>query len=159
MGVQSNGDASLFRRPVQCTFITIRVKYLPPQASVCRHGKGRREGRVEIVHLVKQFKRVFKAFPGGRVRGDQTTRVEAPGIQAIGRPSFCPAAFHLIDLGRDRRHDRVGNLLLYLENIGKIRVETLGPQMATHLGVDQLAGDPDPITTPAHVAFHYVANT
>ena len=81
-----------------------------------------------------------------------------PGIQVARR--FAPAADVLssVKLGLNRCDDVLGNVILYLENIGKITVVTRGPDMVSQLRIDQLHGDTQPCAAATHTAFQYITH-
>src|SRR6516162_2979460 len=63
---------------------------------------------------------------------------------------------------RDRRRNsdryRLGNLVLYRENIGKLAVIALGPNMLSGLRLDQLYSDADAIDGLAQAAFENITH-
>src|SRR5262249_8937279 len=54
---------------------------------------------------------------------------------------------------------RLGNLVLYRENVSEVAVVALGPDMLDALGLDQLRSNPDAIARLAQTAFEHIAHT
>ena len=54
--------------------------------------------------------------------------------------------------------DRLGDLVLDREDVGKVAVVAVGPGVTAGLGVDQLGGDPHPVAGLAHAAFEDVGD-
>ena len=75
-----------------------------------------------------------------------------PGIEVIWTRSFDSVAFVVLErrihLGRDRGRD----FILHLKDILQVAVPFLGPQVMILFGINQLGGDPYPLTALADTA-------
>src|SRR6516225_12033946 len=76
-----------------------------------------------------------------------------PGIEALGRLTLAAEMLGRVELRFDRRDDTLGDLVLHRENVDKIAVVTLRPDMIAGFGLDQLCGDAQPIAALADAAF------
>jgi hypothetical protein len=54
--------------------------------------------------------------------------------------------------------DPAGDLVLQGEQIIRVTVEPLGPQMGVALGIKQLRADADPVTRPADASLQHIAH-
>ena len=63
-----------------------------------------------------------------------------------------------MDLRLDRGDDRVGDVVLHGEDVDKLAVVALGPEMAAGGGVVELRGDAHAVAGLAHAAFDDVAD-
>ena len=52
-----------------------------------------------------------------------------------------------------RGSDRVGDVVLHVEDVFEFAIEALRPEMAAIAGSDELSGDPEPAARPADTAF------
>ena len=78
---------------------------------------------------------------------------KTPGRHALG-------AFDLgqLQLRRDGADDPRRHLVLQLEDVGQLAVETVGPKVRAGRRLDQLAGDAQPVIGPSHAALEHVAH-
>ncbi len=77
----------------------------------------------------------------------QATLVALPCIKAFRRLAARACALHRVQFWSDRGNDRLGNLILEVEQVGKLAIVPFGPNVVTGGRVDQLRGNADPITT------------
>ena len=80
------------------------------------------------------------------------------GVQAFGWLALRALDLGPLELRRNRADDRLGDLILQLEDIVEGAFEALGPQMRPGGRIDQLPGDPHPVRRLAHAAFQHIAH-
>jgi hypothetical protein len=73
----------------------------------------------------------------------------------FGRPGGFRGDQFKVECNRDPAR----NLVLQGEQIARVAVEALRPEMRIGLGVDQLGVHADPVVSPPDAAFQYVAHT
>src|ERR1700730_17343144 len=72
----------------------------------------------------------------------------------IGRPS----SLRCDQLNVERNGDPARDLVLQREQIARVAVETLSPQMSVGLGIDQLRVDADLVTRPTDASFEDITH-
>ena len=84
--------------------------------------------------------------------------VTFPGVEALGRLARGASALPAVERRLDRRRDARGDLVLYGEDVGEVAVVTLGPEMPTSGGFDQLCRHPHPVGGLAHSALEHITH-
>ena len=85
-------------------------------------------------------------------------RIGSPGVDAPGRLSHRALPLSVVDRWSNRYRHRLGDLVLYREDVGEIAIVPLRPDVIPGLGLDELRGDADTITGLAHAAFEHIAH-
>jgi hypothetical protein len=80
------------------------------------------------------------------------------GVQTLGRLALCAFDLRLLELGRDCTHNARRELFLHTKDVLKLPVETVGPQMHTGCGVDELSGDPHTLSVSPYTTFKHIAH-
>jgi hypothetical protein len=68
-------------------------------------------------------------------------------------------SFSADQLNVERSRDAACNLVLQREEIPRVAIEPLGPQMRIGCGVNQLGVDADPVARPPDASFHHITHT
>src|SRR5262249_3568882 len=109
--------------------------------------------------LLKEILSNCVVVSGGFAQMPEAALIGSPDIEALRW--FAHSALPLgVGNGRgDSDRHRLGNLVLHFEDIGKIAVVALGPNMVTRWCLDQLRSDTDPVASLANAAFKHIADT
>ena len=93
------------------------------------------------------------------VEGRQPAEVVVVGFQALCRLAPGTLDLGLLHFRCDRTDDARGDLVLQIEDLRQRSVETIGPQVGTRRGIDELAGDAQAVARPAHASLDHIADT
>ena len=115
-------------------------------------------GGIERDGLFEQSLRGGIVLAGDAPVMRQCAHHEVPGIQASRRLLLGAKTLGGIELRLDRGDDRLGDLVLHREDVGKLAVVSFGPEMAAGRDVVELRGDTHAIAAPPHAAFEHVAH-
>jgi hypothetical protein len=88
----------------------------------------------------------------------QCPHQQIPGIHAVWLFALRAEVFGGIELRLDRRNDRVCDLVLDSEHVGKIAVIALGPDVPAGDDVIELRSNANAIAVLSHAAFDHVAD-
>ena len=88
----------------------------------------------------------------------QTTLIGTPGIKACRRLAHGPLLLGVSDGRRDGDGHGLSDFVLHGENVGKVTVVALGPDMIAGFGLDKLCGHPDAVAGFTETAFEHVAD-
>src|SRR6516165_5237498 len=86
----------------------------------------------------------------------QAALIGGPSIEVPRWLSYGPPQLGIADGRGDRNRYSLGDLVLHREDVGKIPVVALGPDVVAGLRFDELRGDADPISGLAHAAFEHI---
>src|ERR1700730_1103295 len=90
---------------------------------------------------------------------DFQTTLDLPWMLVQSRPRSQPSDVAArCQPERERADDLAGDLVLHGEDVGKLAVVTVRPDVRAGRGVDQLGRDAHPIVDLAHAAFDHVAH-
>src|SRR5262249_47176789 len=78
-------------------------------------------------------------------------------IQIFGRFLCGTIGFNLLDLGSNSVRYARRDLILQIEDILKVAVEAIRPDMSPRAGIYELAGDAHPVSHLAHAALKHIA--
>ena len=70
-----------------------------------------------------------------------------------------PGGRRVDQLEVERNRDPVRNLLLHGEQVARVTVEPLCPQMRVGFGVNQLSSGADPVSRPLNLSFEHIVHT
>src|SRR5271166_6470951 len=93
-----------------------------------------------------------------RQKWDGRPHHQVPGVHAVGRLAAGAEILSSIELRFDRRDDRLGDLILHGEHVGKLAVVALRPEMAAGGGVVELRRDAYAVAASAHAALHHITD-
>src|SRR6185369_2859679 len=83
---------------------------------------------------------------------------EVVGLRIAGPALLDRLFFFRQKLELERTNDRLGNLVLDLEDVGELAVVALGPDMPAGLAVDELGIDPDSVAHLANASLEHVGD-
>ena len=95
---------------------------------------------------------------GELMKGGHAAQKIIVGVEALGRLALGPFDLGLLQLGRDGAHHARGHLILQIEDVRQLAVETVRPEMRARRSIDELPGDAHPVARLAHAAFEHVAH-
>src|SRR5438105_5676615 len=111
---------------------------------------GVREVGIERERLFEQAVGCDAIGPSALVHMPDAALAIIPGAHVLRPLGDYALAFGAGQRGLDRRGDTRRDVVLHRENVSQISVVTLGPEMGTGGGIDQLAGDAHAPPGPAH---------
>ena len=121
-------------------------------------GPGRREIRILSCDPAEDLQGPRRALFRCLIGGGEALLIQEPDVDLRRRRPLGPAPFGPIYFRRDRRCDRIGDLVLDGENIVEPAIEPFGPEMIARARIDQLRQNSDAIARLAHAAFEHVAH-
>src|SRR5215471_8425222 len=124
----------------------------------CKHGKRLGIVRVDGDRLLEQALSLEIVLAGDAPEVRQRAHDQAPSVEALGSLALGVEVLRGIHLRLDRRHDGLGNLVLYGKYVGETAVVALGPKLATGRYVVELRGNTHALATLAHAALDQVAD-
>src|SRR5215207_1089849 len=92
------------------------------------------------------------------VKGRHAAQVAVVGVQAFRRLALDSFDFRLFQLRPYRTHHARGHLVLQIEDIFNLAVETINPQVGTGRGIDELARNAHAVARLTYAAFENVAH-
>src|SRR5215831_4775022 len=85
--------------------------------------------------------------------------MQVVGIEAVGRLTGRSGNFGRKQLRFDRTDNATRHPVLEIENIGKLAINAIGPNVRTRFGIDELAANAHAIARFSNAAFEYVAHS
>ncbi len=83
---------------------------------------------------------------------------EVPGLHRAGLDARGSVPLRAENLRPDAPCNRLADLVLKLEDVLKLAIVVVRPDVLPRRGVDKLRGDADSASRPAYAPFHHVAN-
>jgi hypothetical protein len=83
---------------------------------------------------------------------------QVPGVHAVRRLAPCAKIFRGVELRLDRGDDRLGDLVLHREYVGKTAVVAFRPDVTAGGDVVELDGDAHAVAALAHAALDHIAD-
>jgi len=115
--------------------------------------------RIQIDGPLKELLCEGVILRAGFTEMPQTSLIGGPGVEASRRLAQSPVLLGIGNRWGDSDRHSLGDLVLQREDVGKIAVVALGPDVLAALGLDQLRGDADAIAGFAQAAFEHIAHT
>ncbi|HXX50651.1 MAG TPA: hypothetical protein VEI98_05120 [Xanthobacteraceae bacterium] len=121
-------------------------------------GVSRCEQRVELDRPIEMRFRFAVVGRSLQVVIILTAQEMIVGVQRVAGFAACPIECRRLNTFRQHRNDALGDFVLDGEQVGKIAIVTLRPQMLAAPRVDQLSADANSLARPPDASFEHITN-
>src|SRR5271166_6977016 len=146
-----------------CFLEGLRRRSAPPVYVVenmrrANEGDGRDKARVQFYGALPELPRLAVAFLRLQIPKLATAQKQVIGFKIVGVLGQEPLPVVLTEIERERGDNLLGNVVLDGEDVRKVSVKALGPEMPACLGVNQLRRNAHPVARFADASLKDVAD-
>jgi len=123
-----------------------------------QHCVGLGKLRIEVDGPFQQRARFFDTRSAALKNQLSSTQIVVISIEVVGALVRDTPLLALVQLQRQGRDDLPRHLILHGEDVGEVAVVPLGLHVAASRAVDELSGDPHPVSRLADASFQHIAN-
>src|SRR5215471_3012217 len=129
-----------------------------PAVSQCESRPGSRKIRIQFRRPLEQIRSHALTVPRLAPHIESTHQVKLVRVDVLGRSLADAGALRRRQLYFERIHDGMRDFILHCEDVIKLTVVSLAPQMMAESSIDQLRRDSDAIANLAHAALDDVSD-